>query len=143
VAKDRVECVVIDVAENLVVTAHDGAEDGLGLAFVGKFRRFVAPDQRQPFAWQHQFRPDRNPGEKAVEIGQHHAVRWRAIGHQEAVERLQIDLVENRMRQCLGAHGGLASRAQHHGMRRSRGQAASLRDPHHCQGSNSSIRLAG
>jgi hypothetical protein len=42
-------------------------------------------------------------------------------------------LVErNRMRQCLGAHGGLANRAQHHGMRLSRGQAASLRDPHHC-----------
>jgi hypothetical protein len=64
--KDGVECVVIDLAENLVVTAHDGAEDGLGLAFVGKFWRFAAPDQRQPFAWQRQFWPDRNAGEKAV-----------------------------------------------------------------------------
>jgi hypothetical protein len=52
-----------------------------------------------------------SPGEKAVEIGQHHAVPRRAVGRQEAVERLQIDLVVgNRMSQGLGAHRGLANR---------------------------------
>jgi hypothetical protein len=56
---------------------------------------------------------------------------------------LQIDLVEgNRMSRCLGAHGGLASRAHHHGMQRSCGQAACQRNPHHCHGSKSAIRLA-
>jgi hypothetical protein len=45
-------------------------------------------------ARQHQFRPDRNPGEEAVEIGQRHAVWRRAVGHQEAVKHFQIDLVD-------------------------------------------------
>jgi len=109
--EDGIERVIGDLAENLVVARHDRAKDGLGLAFVGKLRRFTAPDQRQPFARQHQFRPDRDPGEKAVEIGQHHAVRRRAVGHQEVVEGLQIDLLDgNRMSQGLRAHRGLANR---------------------------------
>jgi hypothetical protein len=44
--EDRVELVVIDLAENLVVTTHDGAEDGIGFVLVGKLWRFVTPDQR-------------------------------------------------------------------------------------------------
>ena len=84
------------------------------------------------------------PVRKAVEIGQHHAVWRRAVGHQKAVKALPcIDLGRggNRISQRLGAHGGLG-RAHRHGMQRSRGQAACRRDPHHCHGSKSAIRLA-
>jgi hypothetical protein len=118
------------LAENLVVTTHDGAEDGIGLVLVGKLRRFAIPDQRQPFARQNQFRPDCNPGEEAVEIGQHHAVWRRTVGHQEAIKRFQIDLGRGESHEPVpGRALRLANRAHHHGMQQSRGQAVCRRDP--------------
>jgi hypothetical protein len=43
----------------------------------------IAFCQRQPFTRPNQFRSNCNPGEKAVELRQHHALRRRAVGHQE------------------------------------------------------------
>ena len=67
-----------------------------------------------------------------------------AFGWQRRKESDDVKPLENTLLdilECLGAHGGLASRAHRHGMQLSRGQAACRRDPLHCHGSKSAIRL--
>src|SRR5665213_2683537 len=84
--QDRLEASIDDFVDDLVVAAHHGAEYGPGLLAVGEDRLLAAPDERQPLTGHDRLRSDRDPGEKAIEIGEHHAVRRRALGTQERVE---------------------------------------------------------
>ncbi|BAE49208.1 Transposase and inactivated derivative [Paramagnetospirillum magneticum AMB-1] len=81
-----------DLADDLIVSRHDDADDGLSLGGIVEHRFLAAPDDRQPFTGHDQVRPDGDAGQKAVKIAQHHTV-WRGlIRHQEFVERLHIRL---------------------------------------------------
>ncbi len=97
-----------------VIAAHDPADYGLRFAVIGEDGLFAAPDDGQPLARHDELRPDRDGGEEAVEIGQAHAVRRRAVGTEIRLESLGAD-ANDRDFQC--AHGCLRSPHDDHAMR--------------------------
>jgi len=104
--KERPERPALDLAQDGVVAAQDRAKDGAGLHVVIKDRLVPTPDVRQPLAWHHHHRADRDPGEKAIEVGQHHALGGRLVREQVGIKEVEISIGDGEIRCTHGLAPG-------------------------------------